>query len=611
MWTYPEEYEVIVVGGGHAGAEAAHASARMGAKTLLLTMNLDTIGKMSCNPAVGGIGKGNIVREIDALGGIMGKLIDRTGIQFRMLNRTNGPAVWAPRAQADKQLYAAAAKWELENTPNLEIKQGTIEKLIVEQGKIRGVVIKEGIQYRTKTLVLSSGTFMRGLLHIGDTNYAGGRAGDQPSVGLSGELEKLGIKLGRLKTGTPPRIHARSINFSEAEEQQGEEGVVFSFDPPEKDRVRPKQISCHIAYTTEETKDVINANLHRSPLYSGKIHSIGPRYCPSIEDKVVRFNDKERHQIFLEPEGLYTNEYYINGLSSSLPLDVQYAFIRTIPALKKAEIMRPAYAIEYDYILCGQMDVSLESKQVEGLFFSGQINGTTGYEEAAGQGIIAGINAASKAAGKTALHLKRSESYIGVMLDDLTTKMHTEPYRMFTSRAEHRLLLRQDNADLRLRGYGYEYGLISSEQYQRLKYKEKSMAEAEELLARSFTQVGSRGYSLQQILTRPETTYRSLVEEYPNKVVDYGDDINFQIELDAKYAGYIARQKQEVKRFDQMETVYIPASFDFTTVVGLRNEAKEKLLFHSPKTVGQASRISGVNPADVTVLMIALSRKAG
>ncbi|MBS4167534.1 tRNA uridine 5-carboxymethylaminomethyl modification enzyme MnmG [Parachlamydia sp. AcF125] len=594
------------MGGGHAGCEAAFAASGMGAQTLLLTMNLDTIGKMSCNPAIGGIAKGHIVREIDALGGIMGKVIDVTGIQYRMLNSTRGPSVWAPRAQADKNAYQMEVKHRLEQQPRLEIKQGTIEDLIVENDRIQGVVTKEGIIYYTSTLIISSGTFLRGLLHIGETHYSGGRAGDQPSVGLSASLEKFGFKLGRLKTGTPPRVNRRSIDFSLTEEQPGDPNVKFSFD--DEGRSRLPQVSCHITYTTEETKQIILSNLHRSPMYSGQIKGIGTRYCPSIEDKVVRFADKERHQIFLEPEGLQTEEIYVNGVSSSLPFDVQLAFIQSIPALRNAEIMRPAYAIEYDYVTSGQMTASLETIHLEGLFLAGQINGTSGYEEAAGQGLIAGINAASKVLNQPPLILNRSEAYIGVMIDDLITKGLDEPYRMFTSRAEHRLLLRQDNADLRLRHYGYEKGLITVEQHARLQHKKQTIQEETARLGKVFKQLNGKGYSLAQLLCRPEITYQTLLKDYPADVFDYGEDINMQIQLDLSYAGYIERQKGEVAKFEHIENIRIPEKFEFSSVPGLRNEAKEKLKKHSPFTLGQASRISGVSPADISILMIALAK---
>lgn len=607
VWKYPQDYDVIVIGGGHAGCEAAFAAAKRGVKTLLLTMNISTIAQMSCNPSVGGIGKGHMVREIDALGGLMAKAIEATGIQFRMLNTKKGPAVQAPRAQADKDAYRVDVRQRLEKTDNLDIKQAMCEELIVENGAIIGVISKEGLAYHGKTVIITSGTFMRGLLHMGDVNMSGGRAGDPPSVGLSSSLEKHGIKLGRLKTGTPVRIHKRSIDYSLTEEQPGDAGVRFSFDPEETKQL--PQVPCHITYTTLETKEIIQKNLHRSPLYSGKIVGIGPRYCPSIEDKIVRFSDKDRHQIFLEPEGLTTEEVYVNGISSSLPFDVQYEFIRAIPALRNAEIMRPGYAIEYDYIASGQMHFSLESTLISGLFFAGQINGTTGYEEAAAQGLMAGINAVQKILDKPAIVLKRSEAYIGVMIDDLVTKGVDEPYRMFTSRAEHRLLLRHDNADLRLRRLGYELGMISNEQYSRLVAKEEAIAYETVRLMQVFKNFEGKSCGLGQLLSRPELGYNDLLTHFPGDVTDYGYDTNRQIELTVKYAGYIGRQEGEVEKLTHIENIRVPVEFDFGKVNGLRTEARLRLSKVRPGNLGQASRVPGISPADISVLIIALARR--
>ena len=615
---YDKQYDVIVVGAGHAGCEAALAAARMGCSVLLLTINLDAVALMSCNPAIGGQAKGHIVREIDALGGEMGKNIDATGIQFRILNMRKGPAVRASRAQADKQLYRLRMKRVLETEKNLHLKQGEVTRLAVTNGELAGVETRGGVLFRGKTVILTTGTFMRGLIHIGLTNYPGGRAGDLPSIGLSDNLRELGFEIGRLKTGTPARLDGRSIDFSRLEPQYGDDPPMrFSFS--ETMIVQP-QVPCYIAYTNPKSHEIIRSGLDRSPLYAGIIEGVGPRYCPSIEDKVVRFPERERHQTFLEPEGADTVEYYPSGLSTSLPIDIQWAFYRSIEGLERVEIMRPAYAIEYDYADPIQLHASLETKKIKNLYHAGQINGTSGYEEAAGQGLMAGINAALSVQGKEPLVLGRSQAYIGVMIDDLITMGTKEPYRMFTSRAEYRLLLREDNADLRLRKIGHSLGLVSAEDFDRFMIKMAAIDEQLEIMKSSklllsegcpdfINDFGLSGLqnavTYEHLLKRPDVSYADLARLTPS-LASVATEVKEQVEIQVKYKGYIDRQLEQVRRMSRMESARIPTGFDFKGITGITAEVREKLARFQPGTLGQASRIPGITPAAIAVLSIAL-----
>lgn len=625
MFVYPKQYDVIVVGAGHAGVEAALAAARIGCETLLLTINVDSIGQMSCNPAIGGLAKGHLAREIDALGGEMGKATDMSGIQFRMLNTKKGPAVWAPRAQCDKKAYQFRQKWTCELEPKLDIKQGQTAKILHKDGLAFGVETTLKVQYLSKTVVITTGTFLRGLMHIGSSQEAGGRAGDAAALGLSGSLKEIGLELGRLKTGTPPRLLRKTIDFSRLEEQPGDEPAPFftfwkddlfhmehssraSVSAPADSPYPPHsilsrvghQLPCHITFTTEKTAEIIRANLDKSPLYSGMIEGVGPRYCPSIEDKIVKFADKERHQIFLEPEGIETEEIYVNGFSTSLPFEVQIQMVRSIIGCENAEIMRPAYAVEYDFVYPTQLLPSLETKICQNLFLAGQINGTSGYEEAGAQGLIAGINAARRVQNKNPIILGRDQAYIGVLIDDLVTKGTSEPYRMFTSRAEYRLLLRQDNADLRLSQIGFDAGLLPGRNY--LKFKTKKSLIENEINRLNTTYCSTT--SLAKILARPEMSYDGL----PDKNSNLSPEVVQQVEIAIKYAGYVSRQEQEVARFKNLEDKSIPKSFDYATVPSLRLEARQKFEKIRPQTIGQAARISGVSPADISILLVWLKR---
>ena len=623
---FPVKYDVIVLGAGHAGVEAALAAARMGCKTLMLSTNCDTIGQMSCNPAIGGLAKGHLAREIDAMGGEMGKNTDMTGLQFRMLNTTKGPSVWAPRAQCDKKAYQFRMKWICERQPNLDIRQGHATSLLIQNGKVLGVQISLGVQFHAKAVIVTTGTFLKGLMHTGLNQQKGGRAGEASANSLSQSLINAGLSLGRLKTGTPPRVLRKSLDLHAMEAQPGDEPVPwFSFWKDdlfhvEHSGVNPKeaenscgsyppgsilsriqgQMECFITYTTESTACRIRDNLHLSPMYSGIIEGVGPRYCPSIEDKIVRFPEKERHQIFLEPEGISTDEFYINGFSTSLPFEVQIHLVRSIIGCEQAEILRPAYAVEYDFAHPTQLFPTLETKTCESLFLAGQINGTSGYEEAAAQGLMAGINAARKVQDKSGIILGRDQAYIGVLIDDLVTKGTQEPYRMFTSRAEYRLLLRQDNADERLSPLAQEIGLLPRRNFDVFTAKMNAIQSELERLHRT----RSDGNSLAQLLKRPEISYQMLPDRNP----DLAEDITQQVEIQLKYAGYIERQIAEVERFKSMESRKVPNWVDYSKLHGLRNEARQKLSEIRPATLGQASRISGVSPADLSMIMIAMKK---